>query len=1626
MWNRAVLRVLVGFASLLFVVGNSLADDSVGTRVGKPELRVYSHRVNPVEHPDFKLVPYERIHREMRPGGLDLNKEKLPSVHAAKMNREPGERNSFDADETLVDLLSRMKDARLTYPDFAGTNSGESDWFFSRWTDSYYSSLGRFDQDRHWNFIGKFYDAFGRLSEYQFKIGYDAFGVSYLAQSGIGTTLSRQIEIHTGLRALYYNMECGASRQYGLCRGMGYGYIQKYYTPLHYEAKKSLGSMDLHSYSGTWRAMVRAYMASAVNTVMVGQNYLDDPHQNLTTLGEFTQTLQKNLLFAYPNPGSQLTPIAFMQDFFHGWKHADRGSAKGKGPSIGVYGRWDGSLPFEEGDYALLNYFSVLYPDSDPRTPFNKEYPVYLAGESHTPYGDIVDIIMTDARPELLNRYSMVVLVSPLRADVGTLRDKLEDYVSNGGNLLLCAEHAKQLFPEYGLQAAESVPAGAKLRYASGKQVTEPYAFTRYSAAKLPARAKRVLTYDGKPVMVEIPLGSGLITLDFSAYGMAHEPVELPAHPYVMLKHVKDVLEAKAEAVQLFSAGKNPHIHYITTRDPEGWYTLAVLNQSEAEQRFEIKSDHLSIDPKTFMEINVGDPSTMIADGPYFYSCEDDPLKRAEEKAKKPKLGGKEAIAYRKGKRSKERDKYKMGQEKPVETIFSAEDKIRMERVKAKQLKVGSSGRVAVVDGAVPNTTIIGGGVRVFRFKLSSEAGVNVVPKKLYPPRPADWYVHLPLQQLYHRLTRMPEFFHYFGGVKIDGSELLGTSHEILRYDFGWYRVRHVDFIVDSRGISDVARVQELIHKAGQFPYGAKVVLAEAPGPALKTLAAGHGVELMTAAEGPLWIEHGKVPSASDLNDPAKIKVLNFHYAFGNDQWERIYGDLRQLVGKHAKPATANLSGRTIRKLDDLTTARAVSRPVGTQYYVTLLRIDDLPKWIDEHPEILTSKISGINLDSGYVFGKTQEQLRHELNWLRARGLEVVVDISRYVQDFRDISYQKMPLRVEGRAMLENVMQKMQGLGLPDLIFAPPNREDWNEEDVDAALRDFFAMADNYGITLHVRSLYRIEGISNHPLAQKKFRLVRNVYDYDPWEHFRLELRQSTVPSLDNESAVPLSPFVSVKRYFQRACHPIADFEPSKATDLHAFDGKILLLDPEYVDWPEIQADLDFIGNTPPAIEDHVLYVSSQATVGSVVGSVEGYDGDIACGISQELKYVLTGGSGAALFKINASSGEIVFAGKTPLTTGDRYTLDVTVSDSIDPERSDEGVVTLLIQDSPNRPPVVNGQTVEVNEDASTKISLGDSGATGGEGLSFSVVDHPRHGTLTGTAPNLVYTPDKNFSGSDSFTFQARNGDHRSSLAKLTLAVTGQNDAPVFNSRQIDKGKGALLIPYKGRLAESVYDPDGDALTFRKLSGPDWLVVEKNGELSGTPTLSDFGRNMFAVEAKDTTGKTATAAFEISVFDNPSLWANLITDDFEFPDVFGNWVPNSKKLNDKGKGGYIGNKSLLLSNELGLTSIVLAKPMNLRGASYMKIDFRVRPTSPELGGNLLVDFSNDGGSSWQTVECYDIAKEFVGGMWEARMVSLKRKPRDFTSNVKVRFRIEESGKKGSVFLDNVCIAQLKD
>ena len=189
-----------------------------------------------------------------------------------------------------------------------------------------------------------------------------------------------------------------------------------------------------------------------------------------------------------------------------------------------------------------------------------------------------------------------------------------------------------------------------------------------------------------------------------------------------------------------------------------------------------------------------------------------------------------------------------------------------------------------------------------------------------------------------------------------------------------------------------------------------------------------------------------------------------------------------------------------------------------------------------------------------------------------------------------------------------------------------------------------------------------------------------------------------------------------------------------------------------------------------------------------------------------------------------------------------------------------------------NVAPVAQSQAVTTNEDTALPITLVATDADNNP-LSYSIVTQPTKGTLSGTAPNLTYTPNLNQYGVDSFTFKVNDGTVDSNLAAVSITIVSVNDAPVFSANPIVLPPGTETVAYTGQsLAGRATDVDlGDTLTYSKVSGPPWLAVAADGTLSGTPPNGSAGVNSFVVRVTDSASATATATLQITVARRPAM-----------------------------------------------------------------------------------------------------------------------------------------------------------
>ncbi len=98
---------------------------------------------------------------------------------------------------------------------------------------------------------------------------------------------------------------------------------------------------------------------------------------------------------------------------------------------------------------------------------------------------------------------------------------------------------------------------------------------------------------------------------------------------------------------------------------------------------------------------------------------------------------------------------------------------------------------------------------------------------------------------------------------------------------------------------------------------------------------------------------------------------------------------------------------------------------------------------------------------------------------------------------------------------------------------------------------------------------------------------------------------------------------------------------------------------------------------------------------------------------------------------------------------------------------------------STNHEPVANGQSVAVVYNGSAAITLTGSDLDN-DPLTYTVTTPPAHGNLTGTAPNLTYQPEANYSGPDSFAFKVNDGQVDSAMALVSINVLAPGTEPLI------------------------------------------------------------------------------------------------------------------------------------------------------------------------------------------------------------------------------------------------------
>jgi endonuclease G len=163
-------------------------------------------------------------------------------------------------------------------------------------------------------------------------------------------------------------------------------------------------------------------------------------------------------------------------------------------------------------------------------------------------------------------------------------------------------------------------------------------------------------------------------------------------------------------------------------------------------------------------------------------------------------------------------------------------------------------------------------------------------------------------------------------------------------------------------------------------------------------------------------------------------------------------------------------------------------------------------------------------------------------------------------------------------------------------------------------------------------------------------------------------------------------------------------------------------------------------------------------------------------------------------------------------------------------------------------PPGTENQSFTTEEDIPVEIGLNVVSPLANPVLTFTFVNQPAHGVLSGSGPNFTYTPAPNFHGSDSFTYRLNDGGTKdSNTATVNISITEVNDAPTANSQSVTTNSNTPVgIILTGN------DLETENLVFEVTVNPAHGSLSGSGaNLTYTPNTSYSGADSFEFTVRD-------------------------------------------------------------------------------------------------------------------------------------------------------------------------------
>ena len=182
----------------------------------------------------------------------------------------------------------------------------------------------------------------------------------------------------------------------------------------------------------------------------------------------------------------------------------------------------------------------------------------------------------------------------------------------------------------------------------------------------------------------------------------------------------------------------------------------------------------------------------------------------------------------------------------------------------------------------------------------------------------------------------------------------------------------------------------------------------------------------------------------------------------------------------------------------------------------------------------------------------------------------------------------------------------------------------------------------------------------------------------------------------------------------------------------------------------------------------------------------------------------------------------------------------------------DTHILTIFVTNTPDAPFAgFDSYSVVVNGVLNANVGDNDINTDGGT-LTFTVLTGVSNGTLVlNSNGTFTYTPNNNYLGNDSFTYNVCAGPGLCDNATVTITVT-ESAPPVAGEDFFTTAEDTAI---SGNVGTNDVEPDGSPLSFILLTSPNNgdLVLNGDGTFTYTPSANFNGTDSFTYSACDPT-----------------------------------------------------------------------------------------------------------------------------------------------------------------------------